>query len=124
MHEPMSSAVTSPARSLTVVQLIPALHSGGAERSALEIGRALVQAGHRSVVISAGGRLTERLVAEGSEHITLDIGRKSLATLAKLGALRAYAAATASGHRPCPLAHAGVDGPLGDSRGSPASRIS
>jgi glycosyltransferase involved in cell wall biosynthesis len=88
LTEPFMSAVAAPARSLTVVQLIPALHSGGAERSALEIGRALVQAGHRSVVISAGGRLVEQLKAEGSEHITLDIGRKSLRTLLRVGALR------------------------------------
>ncbi|MGA0588422.1 glycosyltransferase [Dyella sp. KRB-257] len=88
MPETMSAAVHRTVRSLTVVQLIPAMHSGGAERSALETGRALVAAGHRSVVISAGGRLTERLQAEGSEHITLDIGRKSLATLGRIGALR------------------------------------
>lgn len=75
---------------LTIVQLIPALQSGGAERSTLEIGRALVQAGHRSVVISAGGRLVNQLVAEGSEHIALDIGRKSLATLWRAGALRRH----------------------------------
>jgi len=83
----MPVAVT-PVRALTVVQLIPTLHSGGAERSALEIARALVEAGHRSVVISAGGRLVEQLEAEGSEHITLDIGRKSLSTLTRIGALR------------------------------------
>ncbi|GGY34930.1 glycosyl transferase [Rhodanobacter panaciterrae] len=82
------SSIAVPAKLLTVVQLIPALHSGGAERSALEIARALVQAGHRSVVISAGGRLVEQLQAEGSEHITLDLGRKSLRTLGQLGALR------------------------------------
>ncbi len=82
------SSIVVPARLLTVVQLIPALHSGGAERSALEIARALVQAGHRSVVISAGGRLTEQLLAEGSEHITLDLGSKSLSTLTRLGVLR------------------------------------
>ncbi len=84
----LMSSIAVPAKLLTVVQLIPALHSGGAERSALEIGRALVQAGHRSVVISAGGRLVERLQAEGSEHISLDIGRKSLSTLGHLGTLR------------------------------------
>ncbi len=78
----------APAKRLTVVQLIPALHSGGAERSTLEIARALVQAGHRSVVISAGGRLTPQLVATGSEHVTLPIGRKSLGALASIGALR------------------------------------
>ena len=82
------SVAATPARTLTVVQLIPALHSGGAERSVLEVAQALVQAGHRSVVISAGGRLTAQLEAEGSEHITLDIGQKSLATLGRLGRLR------------------------------------
>lgn len=73
---------------LTVVQLIPALHSGGAERSTLEIAHALVQNGHRSVVISAGGRMTAKLTAEGSEHVTLDIKHKSLGALARIGALR------------------------------------
>ncbi|WP_329742374.1 glycosyltransferase [Dyella sp. A6] len=82
------SAVAAPARTLTVVQLLPALHSGGAERSALEVARILVQAGHRSVVISAGGRLAAQLEAEGSEHITLDIGRKSLRAFARIGPLR------------------------------------
>ncbi|RDI96997.1 glycosyltransferase [Dyella solisilvae] len=82
------SAIATPVRSLTVVQLIPALDAGGAERSALEIGRALVQAGHQSVVISAGGRMVAQLEAEGSRHITLDVGRKSLGTLMKVGALR------------------------------------
>ena len=82
------SSIVVPAKLLTVVQLIPALHSGGAERSALEIARALVQAGHRSVVVSAGGRLVEQLQAEGSEHVTLDLGRKSLGTLGRIGPLR------------------------------------
>jgi glycosyltransferase involved in cell wall biosynthesis len=82
------SSIAVPAKLLTVVQLIPALHSGGAERSALEIARALVQAGHRSIVISAGGRLVEQLQAEGSEHVALDLGRKSLRTLFQLGPLR------------------------------------
>ena len=84
----LMSSIVAPARLLTVVQLIPALHSGGAERSALEIARALVQAGHRSVVISAGGRLVEQLQAEGSEHVHLDLGSKSLRTLGHLGTLR------------------------------------
>jgi glycosyltransferase involved in cell wall biosynthesis len=84
----LMSSIAVPAKLLTVVQLIPALHSGGAERSALEIARALVQAGHRSVVISAGGRLAVQLQNEGSEHVTLDLGRKSLVTLTRLGALR------------------------------------
>lgn len=74
---------------LTVVQLVPALVSGGAERSALEIGRALVAAGHRSIVVSAGGRLVDSLIADGSEHVQLPIGKKSLATLMLVPKLRA-----------------------------------
>ena len=84
----LMSSIAVPAKPLTVVQLIPALSSGGAERSALEIARALVQAGHRSVVISAGGRMVEQLQADGSEHVTLELGRKSLRTLGQLAALR------------------------------------
>jgi glycosyltransferase involved in cell wall biosynthesis len=77
-----------PARSLTVVQLLPALNAGGVERSTLEIGAALAAAGHRSIAVSAGGRLVERFTAQGSEHITVDIGRKSLATLRHVWTLR------------------------------------
>jgi glycosyltransferase involved in cell wall biosynthesis len=87
-QQPLMSAVVTPTRRLVVVQLIPALHTGGAERSTLEVGRALVAAGHRSIVISAGGRLVAQLEAEGSEHISLDIGSKSPRTLLRLGALR------------------------------------
>lgn len=63
-------------RRLTVLQLLPALESGGVERSTLEIAQALVAAGHRSVVVSAGGRLVPQLEEQGSEHIWLDLGRK------------------------------------------------
>ena len=75
-------------RRLTVVQLLPALESGGVERSTLEIAAALVEAGHRAIVVSAGGRLLPVLLASGAEHVELDIGRKSLATLRHVGTLR------------------------------------
>ncbi len=76
-------------RRLTVVQLLPALESGGVERSTLEVAQALVQAGHRAIVVSAGGRLVPALVALGAEHVTLDIGRKSPWTLRHARTLRA-----------------------------------
>lgn len=75
-------------RRLTVVQLLPALESGGVERSTLEIAAALVQAGHRAIVVSAGGRLVPELQAAGAEHHCLDIGRKSPAVLRHVPALR------------------------------------
>jgi glycosyltransferase involved in cell wall biosynthesis len=73
---------------ITVVQILPGLESGGVERGTLEISRALVARGHRSVVISAGGRLVEKLLAEGGEHITLDLGKKSPFTLLKARKLK------------------------------------
>ncbi|MGY1458308.1 glycosyltransferase [Luteimonas sp. A534] len=75
-------------RPLTVLQLLPALESGGVERSTLEVAAALVAAGHRALVVSAGGRLLPALRAAGAEHVELDIGRKSLATLRLVGPLR------------------------------------
>ncbi len=83
----VNATSATPSR-LTVVQLLPALENGGAERSALEVSRALVAAGQRSVVISAGGRLVERLEREGGEHVTLDIGSKSLGSLMRIDSLR------------------------------------
>lgn len=73
---------------LKVLQLLPALDGGGVERGTLEIARALVAAGHESVVLSKGGRLVEQLRREGSRHLALDLGRKSPATFLEFRALR------------------------------------
>lgn len=75
-------------RRLTVVQLLPALDAGGVERSTLEIAAALVGAGHRAIVVSAGGRMLPQLLAIGAEHVALPIGHKSPAVLRHLPALR------------------------------------
>ena len=75
-------------RPITVMQLLPALEGGGVERSTLEIGAALEAAGHRSIVVSAGGRLVAPLIAEGSEHVAMPIGRKSFRVLAQVSRLR------------------------------------
>jgi glycosyltransferase involved in cell wall biosynthesis len=75
-------------RSLTVLQVLPALESGGVERGTLEVSRYLVARGHRSIVLSAGGRMVEQLIREGGEHIAWNIGRKSLTTLAMAFRLR------------------------------------
>ncbi len=73
---------------LTVIQILPALNSGGVERGTTEMANALVKAGHRSLVISAGGRLVSQLEQEGTTHITLPIGEKSLGTLRYIWQLR------------------------------------
>ena len=63
-------------RRLTVLQTLPALDGGGVERGTLEVAQALVERGHRALVVSAGGRMVEELEALGAEHIALPIGRK------------------------------------------------
>ncbi|HEC59451.1 MAG TPA: glycosyltransferase [Methylophaga sp.] len=75
-------------KTLTVIQILPALNSGGVERGTTEIANALVKAGHRSIVISAGGRLVEQLENEGTTHITLPIGEKRLSTLKYIWKMR------------------------------------
>ena len=62
---------------LTVLQVLPALNEGGVERGTLEIARGLVARGHRSIVLSADGRLVRQLREEGSEHIAGSIGSKT-----------------------------------------------
>jgi len=57
--------------------MLPALDGGGVERSTLEVADALVRHGHRSLVVSGGGRLLPQLLAGGSAHINWPVGRKS-----------------------------------------------
>ena len=81
----MGVSITAP---LTVCQLLPALNGGGVEQGTLEVAAALVRAGHRSLVVSAGGRLLPGLVAAGTQHFTWPIGRKSPFTLRLIPRLR------------------------------------
>ena len=60
-----------------MLQVLPALVSGGVERGTLEIAEALVGAGWRALVASAGGPLVAPLEKLGARHVTLPLGRKS-----------------------------------------------
>lgn len=75
---------------LTVLQILPALQSGGVERGTLEVAHHLVARGHRSLVVSAGGGMVDQLTQEGSTHLALPVGRKSLFTLRLVSRLRRY----------------------------------
>lgn len=61
----------------TVLQVIPRLVSGGAERSAVDVAAALIKQGHKAIVISEGGRLVEELRRIGAIHIQLPVSSKS-----------------------------------------------
>lgn len=73
---------------MRVLQVLPALNSGGVERGTIEFARELVERGHESWVMSSGGRLQSRLAAEGSRHIEFPVHRKSLRLLLSIRALR------------------------------------
>jgi len=64
-------------RPLTILQVLPALVSGGVERGTLDISNALIKAGHRSVVASSGGPLVNPLRQAGARHITLPVHSKN-----------------------------------------------
>lgn len=68
---------TGAPRRLTVMQIIPALDSGGAELGTVQIGQGLVAAGHRAVVVTRGGRMEKDLADCGATPIHRDVGTKN-----------------------------------------------
>ncbi len=65
----------------TVLQVIPDLNSGGAERTTLDVARAIVDAGGTALVVSQGGQMVAELEASGAEHIVLPVKSKNPVTL-------------------------------------------
>lgn len=61
----------------TILQVVPALVSGGVERGTLEIAKTLANKGYKSIVLSSGGPLVEQLEEHGSIHITYDVASKN-----------------------------------------------
>lgn len=61
----------------TILQLIPELAAGGAERTVLEMAEAIVKAGGRALVASSGGRLVQELEALGGEFVEMDAASKN-----------------------------------------------
>lgn len=68
---------------LTVAQIIPRLESGGAEQAVLAVHRGLLQAGHRAIVVSSGGRMVEKILALGGDHVQLPVHGKNPLQLIK-----------------------------------------
>lgn len=62
---------------MKTLQLVPAMEQGGVERGVVEVNRALVAAGWENVVVSAGGRLSAQIEADGGRHMTMDVKSKN-----------------------------------------------
>ncbi len=87
MAGPPDSRAPSPPS--VVMQVLPALDSGGVERHVLALSAAVAEAGGRSVVASAGGRLVPSAERAG-RHVTLPLDRRGpLSIRANIGRLEA-----------------------------------
>jgi glycosyltransferase involved in cell wall biosynthesis len=67
----------------TILQVIPDLAAGGAERTTVEMAEAIKGAGGRALVASSGGRLEKALKAAGGELIRLNAASKNPLTIRK-----------------------------------------
>jgi glycosyltransferase involved in cell wall biosynthesis len=62
--------------SLTILQVLPALETGGVERGTLEMVQAIVGAGGTALVASAGGRMVSQVERAGGRHFSLALMTK------------------------------------------------
>lgn len=78
-------------KKLGIVQVLPEMEEGGVEGETLDFALYLAAEGHRSFVISGGGRLVPQLKAGGVTHITWScIGEKSIRCLKYKNKLRQF----------------------------------
>lgn len=75
--DPPADAGPDPAAGPVVLQVLPALETGGVERGAVDVALFLKQAGGVPLVASAGGRLVHELERAGIPHITLPLVSKN-----------------------------------------------
>jgi glycosyltransferase involved in cell wall biosynthesis len=74
--------LTLPLSGATILQVIPQLDAGGAERTTIEVAEALTRANAKALVASSGGRLEGELLKTGAELIRIDtLGSKNPLTI-------------------------------------------
>jgi glycosyltransferase involved in cell wall biosynthesis len=66
-----------PLRGRTVLQVVPALDSGGVERTAVDVAAGLASVGARALVASTGGRMVGELQARGGVFIPFPAATKN-----------------------------------------------
>lgn len=65
------------ARQPVVLQVLPALATGGVERGTVEVAQAIVEAGWTAVVASSGGPMVRELTRAGAHHVELPLASKN-----------------------------------------------
>src|SRR5579883_1520615 len=64
-----------------ILQIVPELSTGGAERTTIEMAEAITLGGGRALVVSSGGTLEEELIAAGGELIRFPARAKNPAAI-------------------------------------------
>ena len=67
----------------TILQIIPDLAAGGAERTTVEMAEAITGSGGKAIVVSAGGRLESALSEAGGQLIKMNAASKNPLTIRK-----------------------------------------
>ena len=65
----------------TILQVLPALQSGGVERGTIEMTQAITAAGGRALVASAGGRLVPLVERAGGLHARMQLMSRDPVTI-------------------------------------------
>ena len=73
----VSLGAVHPLAGRTILQIVPELDSGGAERAAIDIAEALAGAGARALVATEGGRMISELQAKGGIAIRFPAATKN-----------------------------------------------
>lgn len=60
-----------------VLQIVPELDTGGVEQTTVDVAKAVIKAGGRSIVVSKGGRLEERLKKAGATVVHMPVHSKN-----------------------------------------------
>ncbi len=69
--------MAAPVRPPVILQVLPALQTGGIERGVVEIVRAVAEAGGVALVASAGGRMVPAVERAGGRHLRLPLSTKN-----------------------------------------------
>jgi glycosyltransferase involved in cell wall biosynthesis len=75
--ETSTAPATPGTRPPAVLQVLPRLVTGGVERGTVEVAAALVAAGWKAVVASAGGPMVRELERAGARHVELPLASKN-----------------------------------------------
>ena len=66
---------------MNILQILPELNVGGVETGTVDLAKYLVRAGHKAVVVSAGGELVKELESHGALHYQLPVNKKFILSI-------------------------------------------